>query len=79
MLLDISGDQLRAARSLVGLTTRALAAVACVNHSTVIRLEGARGKHAKNSTLAKVIFALRQHGVEFVPNGVVLRSEQEAK
>ena len=65
--MDISPSQLRAARALVGITSRELAAASGVHLSTLSRIEG--GGDAYGSTLRKLRNALEVAGVVFIASG----------
>lgn len=65
----ISPAQLRAARALLGLDQRSLAALAGVSLPTVQRMEASSGDvRGAISTLTKVIEALDAAGVELIAN-----------
>ena len=65
----ISPAQLRAARALLGLDQRSLAAMAGVSLPTIQRMEASTG-HVRGavSTLTKVVEALDAAGVELIAN-----------
>jgi transcriptional regulator with XRE-family HTH domain len=73
----ISGNQLRAARALVGIDQKGLAEAANVSINTIRNME-ARGSErvkVRTETLEAIIVALEQHGVRFlggrgIPAGV---------
>jgi transcriptional regulator with XRE-family HTH domain len=62
----------RAARALLGLEQRDLATAAKVDVSTVSRMEATGDKTARGyaANLEKVITALEERGIEFIPDGV---------
>jgi predicted transcriptional regulator len=65
----ISAAQLRAARALLGLDQRGLAAISRVSLPTIQRME-ASGEQVRGavSTLTKVVEALDQAGIELIAN-----------
>jgi transcriptional regulator with XRE-family HTH domain len=73
-----TGNMLRAARALAGLTAGNLAALAEINATTVSRMEAAghRPVGGQARTVAKVIRALRLHGVEITEDGVRLAKKR---
>ncbi len=65
----ISPGQLRAARALLGLDQRSLAALAGVSLPTIQRMEASDGDvRGAISTLTKVVEALDAAGVEMIAN-----------
>jgi len=66
----ISAAQLRAARALLGIDQRALAAMAGVSLPTIQRMEASRDEHVRGvvSTLTKVVAALDAAGIELIGN-----------
>ena len=66
----ISAAQLRAARALLGIDQRRLAAIAGVSLPTIQRMEASRDEHVRGvvSTLAKIVAALEAAGVELIGN-----------
>ena len=66
----ISASQLRAARALLGIDQRTLAAQAGVSLPTIQRMEASRDEHVRGvvSTLAKIVAALDAAGVELIGN-----------
>ena len=66
----ISAAQLRAARALLGIDQRTLAALAGVSLPTIQRMEASRDEHVRGvvSTLAKIVAALDAAGVELIGN-----------
>ena len=65
----ISPGQLRAARALLGIDQRSLAAMAGVSLPTIQRMEGSDGDvRGAISTLTKVVEALDAAGVELIAN-----------
>lgn len=65
----ISPGQLRAARALLGIDQRSLAAMAGVSLPTIQRMEASSGDvRGAISTLTKVIEALDAAGVEMIAN-----------
>lgn len=65
----ISAAQLRAARALLGIDQRTLAAMAGVSLPTIQRMEASQG-HVRGavSTLTKIVEALDAAGVELIGN-----------
>ncbi|WP_271678433.1 helix-turn-helix domain-containing protein [Thermomonas mangrovi] len=66
----ISAAQLRAARALLGIDQRTLAALAGVSLPTIQRMEASRDEHVRGvvSTLSKIVAALDAAGVELIGN-----------
>ena len=65
----ISAAQLRAARALLGLDQRGLAAISGVSLPTIQRMEASGGDvRGAISTLTKVVAALDQAGIELIAN-----------
>ncbi len=66
----ISAAQLRAARALLSIDQRALAALAGVSLPTIQRMEASHDEHVRGviSTLTKVVAALDAAGVELIGN-----------
>ena len=66
----ISAAQLRAARALLGMDQRTLAALSGVSLPTIQRMEASRDEHVRGvvSTLAKIVAALEAAGVELIGN-----------
>lgn len=65
----ISAAQLRAARALLGLDQRSLAALAGVSVPTVQRMEASPGQvRATVETLTRIVTALENAGVELIGN-----------
>lgn len=68
----VSSAQLRAARALLGIDQKTLAALAGVSLPTIQRMEASQGTvRGVVDTLTKVIEALDRAGVELVGNGQV--------
>lgn len=66
----ISGAQVRAARALLGVDQRELAALAGLSVPTIQRMEASEGSvRAVVDSLEKVVEALRLAGVELIPAG----------
>ncbi len=63
----MSGNQLRAARSLLGLSQVDLASAAGLSVPTVKRAEGNSALAASASAVAAIRAALERAGVEFIP------------
>ncbi|UNK43517.1 helix-turn-helix transcriptional regulator [Luteimonas sp. S4-F44] len=65
----ISATQLRAARALLGLDQRALAALSGVSLPTIQRMEASAGDvRGSIATLTKIVDALETAGVELIGN-----------
>ena len=66
----ISANQLRAARAMLGIDQRTLAAMAGVSLPTIQRMEASRDDHVRGvvSTLARIVAALDSAGVELIGN-----------
>lgn len=64
-----TGNQLRAARALIGLEQQDLASAASVAVNTIRRIEaaGANPAPARLDTLKRLEDALREAGVDFIP------------
>ena len=68
----ITAAQLRAARALVGMDQRALAAASGLSLPTIQRMEASEGVIRGNvDSLMKLIAALEAAGVELIPDGGV--------
>jgi transcriptional regulator with XRE-family HTH domain len=66
----ITGAQMRAARALLGVDQRQLAALAGLSVPTIQRMEGSEGSvRAVVDSLEKVLEALSAAGVEFIAAG----------
>jgi transcriptional regulator with XRE-family HTH domain len=66
----ITGAQMRAARALLGVDQRELAALASLSVPTIQRMEASEGSvRAVVDSLEKVVDALRIAGVEFISAG----------
>lgn len=67
----ISAAQLRAARAMLGIDQRTLAAMAGVSLPTIQRMETSQEEHVRGavSTLTKVVAALESAGIELIGNG----------
>ncbi len=67
----VTGNQLRAARALIGMTQAALADAAGLHWRTVHEMEasGANEIRSGNPTILKVVRALDQAGVELLNDG----------
>jgi transcriptional regulator with XRE-family HTH domain len=69
--MDVSPEQIRAARALLRLEQADLAQRARVSVATIRRVEGARGsERVAAETLGGVRQALEEAGAEFIPDGV---------
>ena len=69
--MDLTPDQLRAARALLHLEQAELAERARVSVATIRRLESMTGRgHGRSMTFDGVRHALEQAGIEFIPDGV---------
>lgn len=69
-----SGFQLRAARSLIGWSQTELAKQTGINPATIVRMEAAGHEPVpgQSRNLQHIINVLRDAGVEFIEEGVVL-------
>jgi len=67
----ISATQLRAARALLGIDQRTLAAMSGVSLPTIQRMEASKDEHVRGvvSTLTKIVAALDAAGIELIGNG----------
>ncbi len=66
----ITAAQLKAARALLGIDQRMLAAAAGLSLPTIQRMEGSNGQVRGNvESLVKVVEALEGLGVELIPEG----------
>jgi len=76
MTVGVTGNQIRAARALIGANQAAIATAAGVTRQTLVRLEesGGRPVISRDETVARVLAALGARGVVMVPHGVVLAS-----
>jgi predicted transcriptional regulator len=62
-----TGNQIRAARALLGITAQELAELSGVGWATIQRFENSPGiPKAKGGTLERVVDALKEAGVEFL-------------
>lgn len=84
--MSVSGNQLKAARALVGLEQRDLSEAAEVGVNTIRNMEarGTETVRVRLETLERVTKALHQAGVEFIAEngggaGVRLRKGKEGK
>lgn len=66
----ISAAQLRAARALLGIDQRTLAAMAGVSLPTIQRMEASKDEHVRGvvSTLTRIVAALDAAGLELIGN-----------
>lgn len=66
----ITANQMRAARVLLGLDQRKLAEAACLSLPTIQRMESSAGQvRGTVESLARVVRALEQAGVELIAEG----------
>lgn len=67
----ISAAQLRAARALLGIDQRQLAALSGVSLPTIQRMEASQGDSVRGviATLTRVVAALEANGIELIGNG----------
>ena len=67
--MDVTGNQLKAARALIGMDQKALSERARVNVNTIRNMEaqGASPIRSRTDTLSAIIAALKAAGVEFFP------------
>lgn len=78
--MEITPEQIRAARALLRLEQAELAERAHVSIVTIRRLEGRReGERVAPGTLAGVRAALEQAGAEFIPDGVRRRARRDTR
>lgn len=75
--LELTPTQSRAARSLLSWTSRDLAAAADIHVNTVCRFESGSKHHRGTATL--IIRAFEENGIEFIEDGVRLKSNEVAK
>ncbi len=68
--MDVTPDQIRAARALLRLEQAELAHRAHISVATIRRLETNHRQRVAPVTLAGVRLALEQAGAEFIPDGV---------
>jgi transcriptional regulator with XRE-family HTH domain len=68
--MEITSEQIRAARALLRLEQAELARRAQVSVATIRRLEGGRDRGMAGGTVAEVRRVLEEAGAEFIPNGV---------
>lgn len=73
----ISATQLRAARALLGIDQRTLAAISGVSLPTIQRMEASKDEHVRGvvSTLARIVAALDAAGIELIGPGQPSRGE----
>jgi hypothetical protein len=73
MRTGILGCQIKAARTLACIDQRTLAAAAGVSYQTICRLEayGPSPIPARDSTAARLLYALGARGVALIPGGCV--------
>ena len=66
----ISAAQLRAARAMLGVDQRTLAAMSGVSLPTIQRMEASKDEHVRGvvSTLTRIIAALDAAGIELIGN-----------
>jgi len=66
----ITAAQMRAARALLGIDQKTLAEMAGVSLPTIQRMEASKDEHVRGvvSTLARIIAALDEAGVELIGN-----------
>ncbi len=77
--MDITPEQIRAARALLRLEQAELAQRAHVSVVTIRRLEGINGnQRVTPATLEGVRQVLEQAGAEFIPNGIRWRRSNQA-
>ena len=69
--MNMTGNQLRAGRTLAGLGLRDIAKVAGVSVTTVVNLETGNTGRPRISTLEKLQTELESHDIEFAPCGWV--------
>ena len=73
----ITATQLRAARALLGIDQRTLAALSGVSLPTIQRMEASKDEHVRGvvSTLARIVAALDTAGIELLGPGQPSRGE----
>ncbi len=66
----ISASQLRAARALLGIDQRTLAAMSGVSLPTIQRMEASKEEHVRGvvATLTRIVTALDNAGIELIGN-----------
>jgi predicted transcriptional regulator len=75
VLHKITAEQIKAGRSLIGLSQEQLALKAGVGVGTLRRIEGGHVDEAKIGTIGRLVGALEAVGVEFVGGGVRKKPE----
>jgi len=74
----VTPEQIKAARALLRMEQEELAKRAGVSVTTIRRLEAAKGEYTvAGETAEGVQMALREAGVEFIHDGVLLKREKE--
>ena len=73
-LTNIRTNQIRAARSLLGWTQEELATRCGISKFSVANMEGSK-RGSQEETINKVVTALELAGIEFIDNGVRLKSD----
>lgn len=69
---NLTGEQIRAARSMLGLSAQALAEAAGVSVPTMQRLDSTKGQlSGRYETVLKVKSALEARGIQFLDTGQV--------
>ena len=69
--MNVTGNQIRAGRTLAGLGMRDIAKVAGISVTAVVNLETGKTDRPRISTLEKLQTELESHGIEFAPCGWV--------
>ena len=71
--MKITGSEIAAARTLIGLSQKQFAREAGVNPDTLCRVEtsGANPIRAKELTVEKLLTCLGQHGVALAPGRII--------
>lgn len=68
----MTGEQVRAARALAGMTAQGLADASGVSYPTVQRIDATKGPiSARHDTVQRIVAALEAQGVQFLEGGQV--------
>lgn len=74
--LSLKGCQIKAARSLTGITLRGLSDAVDVSANTICKLESQDGVNSRISTLSRIIAHFESLGVRFERGGCVFQTDQ---